>query len=71
VRHLHHVANTFFQAQQQRHTADYDNATQWARTDVLTLIAVVDAAFQSWHAIRREPSAQAYLVSLLGKPQGH
>jgi len=56
VRHLHQVANTFFQAQQQRHTADYDNATQWARTDVLTLIAVVDDAFRSWHAIRHEPS---------------
>jgi uncharacterized protein (UPF0332 family) len=71
ARHLYRVADTFFQAQQQRHTADYDNRTQWTRTEVLTQIDLVAAAFQSWRAIREEPAAQAYLISLLGKPQGH
>ena len=71
VRHLQRVADTFFQAQQLRHTADYDNATQWTRTEVLTQIAMVDAAFRSWRVIRDEPAAQAYLISLLGKPQSH
>jgi uncharacterized protein (UPF0332 family) len=70
VRHLHRVADTFFQAQQQRHTADYDDATQWTRTEVLTLISQVDSAFVSWRAIRDEPAAQAYLISLLGNPKG-
>src|SRR5579872_2158037 len=65
------VARTFSQAQQQRHTADYDNSKQWTRTEVLTQIALVDAAFQSWHTIRDESDAQTYLVSLLGKPRGH
>ena len=71
ARHLHLVADTFYQAQQKRQTADYDNATTWTRTQVLTQMDLVTRAFQSWHAIREEPAAQAYLISLLGKPQGH
>jgi hypothetical protein len=35
--------------------------------DVLEQIDVVAAAFESWQAVREEPTAQAYLVSLLGK----
>jgi hypothetical protein len=70
AKHLHRIADTFFQAQQQRHTADYDNATTWARTEVITLIERVDSAFKSWHAIREDPAAQAYLISLLGNPKG-
>src|SRR5713226_7722210 len=61
MRHLQRVADTFFQAQQQRHTADYDSATTWTRTEVLTLIDLVDAALKSWHEIREEPVAQVYL----------
>jgi uncharacterized protein (UPF0332 family) len=70
ARHLHHVADTFFQAQQHRHTADYDNATTWTRTEVLTLIDLLDSAFQSWHQISEDAAAQAYLISLLGNPKG-
>jgi hypothetical protein len=64
---LHTVADTFIQAQQKRNDADYDTGKQWTRTDVLTQIDAVSAAFESWKAIRDEPVAQAYLVSLLGK----
>jgi hypothetical protein len=70
AQHLHRVTDTFFQSQQQRHTADYDNSTTWTRNEVLTLIDRVDRAFQSWHQIRDEPAAQAYLISLLGSPKG-
>jgi hypothetical protein len=70
MRHLHHVADTFLNAQQQRLAADYDNATQWTRSDVLALIKRVDLAFQSWRTIREEPAAQAYLISLWGNPKG-
>ena len=70
ARHLYKVADAFTRAQQQRHTADYDNATKWTRTEAVTVIDLVDAAFQSWRAIRNEPAAQAYLISLLGRPQG-
>lgn len=67
---LRNVAETFFQAQQQRHTADYDNSKQWTRTEVLAQIELVQGAFASWKAIRDEPAAQAYLISLLGNPRG-
>jgi hypothetical protein len=70
ARHLHRVATAFLQAQQQRQVADYDNSKQWTRTEVLTQIALIDGAFKSWHAIRDEPAAQAYLISLLGTPKG-
>jgi uncharacterized protein (UPF0332 family) len=70
MHHLHRVADTFFEAQQQRHTADYDNARQWTRTEAVRLIAKVDSAFLSWRAIRDDPAAQAYLISLLGSPKG-
>jgi hypothetical protein len=36
----------------------------------MTLIDLVDAAFQSWRQIRNEAAAQAYLISLLGNPKG-
>ncbi len=70
MRHLHHVADAFLQAQRQRHTADYDNSATWTRTDAMTLIDLVASAFQSWHTIRDAPAAQAYLISLLGNPKG-
>jgi uncharacterized protein (UPF0332 family) len=63
MRHLHRVANAFIQAQQQRHTADYDNATQRTRADALTLISKVALVFESWRVVRDEPAAQAYLIS--------
>jgi hypothetical protein len=52
------VADTFFQAQQQRHTADYDNAKQWTRTETLELIQQVTLAFHSWRAVRDQSAAQ-------------
>ena len=69
MRHPHQVANAFLQAQQLRHTADYDNATQWNWADALTLISKVGLAFESWRAIRDEPAVQTYLISLLGSPR--
>ncbi len=70
MRHLHLIADTFVKTQQRRHIADYDNATQWTRTDAFRLITNVESAFASWQVIRDEPAAQAYLLSLLGNPKG-
>jgi len=67
AKHLHTVAQTFVQLQQRREEADYDIGKEWTQTDVLTQIDAVVEAFDSWKAIREEPSAQAYLVSFLGK----
>jgi uncharacterized protein (UPF0332 family) len=70
AKHLHNVADALLHAQQQRQRADYDNAAAWTRIEVLGLIDLVERAFQSWRKIREEPTAQAYLISLLGSPRG-
>ena len=70
AQHLHTVVTTFIQAQEQRHTADYDNSKQGTRTEVLTQIANVMTAFESWHEIRDEELAQDYLVYLLIRERG-
>ena len=64
--HLHWVANTFIESQQQRNDADYNIAKEWTDTEVATLIASVAQAFKCWRIIRREVAAQSLLVSLLG-----
>jgi len=65
LKHLHAIANTFEQMQEHRHTADYNGAREWSRTDVLQKIESVRAAFQSWREIRDEHEAQNFLVTLL------
>ena len=67
---LYKVTDTFLQSQQERHSADYDNAKVWTRTEVLTLIQLVEAAFDSWKHVREHDDAQAFLVTLLGSPEG-
>jgi len=66
-KHLHTVAHNFVQVQQRREEADYDTGKEWTQTEVRIQIDAVTVAFESWKAIREEPVAQAYLVSLLGK----
>jgi hypothetical protein len=67
--HLHWVANTFIQAQQQRNTADYNTEKEWTYNEALTQIESVNQVFKSWHIIRNESVAQAFLVSLLGSKE--
>ena len=68
---LYSVAETFIRSQQLRHRADYDNSKKWTRSEVLTLVGLVERAFRSWHGIRDEPAAQDFLLSLLGSPKGN
>jgi uncharacterized protein (UPF0332 family) len=67
LKHIHVVASTFVLMLQHRHTADYDRSTKWTRTDTLEKIASVEAAFNSWHAVKAEHKAQDFLVTLLLK----
>lgn len=62
--HPYVVTNTFVDMLQHRHTADYNGAVRWTRTDVLEKIQSVEEAFESWRAIRDEPEAQNFLVTL-------
>jgi hypothetical protein len=68
--HRHTVANAFIQAQQRRNDADYKMDKEWKPVEVATNIASVTEAFETWDIIRDEPTAQAYLVSLLGTREG-
>jgi len=61
---LKNVAHTFAILQQQRHTADYDNAFDWSRTNAIGQIDLASAAFEDWRAIRAEDAAQDYLLTL-------
>lgn len=67
---LQTISFAFYQAYQQRQTADYDTAKQWTRTEALAIIDSVDAAFKAWPDIRNHKFAQNYLLSLLGDPKG-
>ena len=64
---LRTVASVFTQAQQRRNDADYNLTRDWTPVEAEQQIASVKEAFESWQAIREEPQAQAYLVSLLAK----
>jgi hypothetical protein len=69
AQHLRTVAETFVQAQQSRIAADYNLAKDVAESDLLTQLETVRDAFKSWHIIRDEASAQAYLLSMLGSKE--
>ena len=63
------VAQTFAMLQQMRHTADYDNAFNWERTNTISQIDLVAEAFKDWRAIRETEEAQDYLLTMfLPKP---
>ncbi len=68
--HLQTVSLAFYEAYQQRQTADYDTVTQWTRTEALAIVDSVDAAFKAWPQIRNHKFAHDYLLSLLGDPRG-
>ena len=69
VRNLRAVAKAFAMLQDQRHIADYDNATLWAETEALLVVSRAEEAFATWRLIRNEDIAQNYLVTLLIKPR--
>ena len=61
---LKNVAYTFVQLQEMRHTADYNNAVVWSRSDAIGAIDMASAAFSDWRAIRDQDAAQDYLLQL-------
>ncbi len=61
---LNTVAHNFIKLQQHRHTADYDNAKNWSRTDVVNVLILATDAFTAWRAISTQDAAQDYLLQL-------
>jgi hypothetical protein len=65
VAKLRAVARAFRELQDQRHLADYSNATKWDRIRASAKVNQCKTAFSDWKSIRNEYVAQRYLVSLL------
>jgi len=63
--HLHNVAETFGQAQNNRLDADYNLAREWQPGQVSLLVEGVEAAFKSWEIVRTHQAAKDYLLSML------
>ena len=63
--HIHNVAETFGQAQNNRLDADYNLSREWQSDQVLLLIEGVEPAFASWDIVRTEQAAKDYLFSML------
>lgn len=61
---LKNVASTFVELQHERHTADYDSAFNWSRSDAIEVLDLASAAFSDWRAIRSQDAAQDYLLQL-------
>jgi len=67
--HIHNVAETFGQAQNNRLDADYNLSREWQPDQVLLLIEGVESAFASWDIVRAEQAAKEYLFSMLPTKQ--
>jgi hypothetical protein len=63
--HLHNVAETFGQAQNNRLDADYNLAREWQPGQVSLLAEGIEGAFKSWEIVRTEQAAKDYLLSML------
>lgn len=62
---LQQVASAFVELQEARHEADYNVGIRFTRMQVNDLVALADAAFVSWQAVRTDPVAPMYLAALL------
>lgn len=62
---LRTVSQTFRDAQEKRHLADYDLTQKFTRSDVLALVRDVDDAMSSFTRIRGQPETRFFLTCLL------
>jgi hypothetical protein len=62
---LRSIARAFRELQEQRHLADYSNATKWDRIKAAAKVNQAKTAFGDWKSIRKEHVAQRFLISLL------
>lgn len=64
--YLKKVIDAFGQLQKDRHSADYNVARIWSRTDVIKTLAIADEAFKAWRTVRKETMAQDHLMTMFG-----
>lgn len=61
------VARAFVQLQDERHSADYDGAKAWTKSDAVVAVASADLAFGVWKRVRKTRQAQDFLLCLFVK----
>ena len=60
------IAKDFVALQQDRNSADYDNARVWSYTEVENVILRAHNLYMSWHTVSKTPFAESYLLDMLG-----
>ena len=60
------IAKEFVALQQDRHSADYDNARIWSYTEVEKVILRAHGLYMRWITVSKTPLAESYLLDMLG-----
>ena len=60
------IAKEFVRLQQDRHSADYDNARVWSYTEVDDVFLDAHDLYISWRTVSKTPFAESYLLDMLG-----
>jgi hypothetical protein len=63
---LKFVAEAFVELQQQRHTADYDNARVWSSTEAENTLLTAAEVYRKWSSIKNTDMAREYPLDMLG-----
>lgn len=67
---LRKVSYAFILLQQERHVADYDLDTVFARTRALEIVDLAEGTVTTWRSLRGTPEADFFLLAmLLGRPR--
>jgi hypothetical protein len=67
---LKSVAQTFVQAQELRHDADYNLARRITKDDAQACRLEVEQAIKDWKTVKNTPAAKLFLAACLAKAQG-
>jgi hypothetical protein len=60
------IAKEFVALQQERNSADYDNARVWSYTEVEDLIVRAHVLYIDWETVSRTSLAESFLLDMLG-----
>jgi len=63
---LEFIAREFVALQEERHSADYDNAKVWSYTEAEDVITRAHDIYPMWNTVRDSPLAQSYSLDVMG-----
>lgn len=59
------IAASFVEAQEKRHSADYDRTERFTRDDVIAFVTEVQLAIEKFELVGDDPTRRFFLISLL------